>query len=212
MKVPRRAAYFDSKRPGGHNPFLRHNIPTEAYALAQHSQPKLPPNTHQTLISFNLKGTVTDAVCPLPTKLLLKPLKTRGGSPALGGKPKYTWLTSFPSTRPVFVTPYVTVHAVWNRFAGPPGEFCAGDEMTGGAEEVEVALAPPVDVLLLVDMVLLAVGVAVGVAAVLEAPCEVDEVPDVDCCFRVPDCRATDAGAEDAEGAADETARFCDPL
>ena len=157
------------------------------------------------LISFNLKGTETDVVSPLRTKLLSKPRKTRGGSPAFDGNPRYTWLTSFPSTLPVFFTAYVTVHAVWNKFAGPPGEVWAGDEIAGGAEEVAVALPETVDVLLPVIEVF-AVAAAVTVAFLAaEKAVNVDEGPGIWCL----DCNVAEAEALDA--AADGTARLCEP-
>ena len=106
--------------------------------------------------------------------------------PALLGKPRYNWLTSFPSTLPVLVTSYDTVIAVSKRLAGPPGDVCAGDEITGGADMVAVALPETVDVPFMVPLawpVLERVpvafpGAAVGaadLAAVPEALCAAED-------------------------------------
>ena len=108
--------------------------------------------THQILISFVLNGIDTVTVCPLLINDRSNPLNTRGGSPALLGKPRYSWLTSFPSTLPVLVTSYDTVITVSNRLAGPPGDVCAGDEITGGADMVAVALPETVDVPFMVPL------------------------------------------------------------
>lgn len=136
-------------------------------------------STHQILISFTLSGTCTVVDCPRLIKLLSNPRNTRGGCCALGGKPRYTWLTSFPSTLPVFVILYEIVHAVWNKFAGPPGDVCAGEEIAGGAEEVAVAL-PGEDVLFAVAVALalwtalLLVAFATAVGAAGTAPDRLD--------------------------------------
>ena len=34
VNVPRRAAYFDSKRPGGYDPFLRHHVPNKTTSIS----------------------------------------------------------------------------------------------------------------------------------------------------------------------------------
>ena len=61
-------------------------------------------------------------------------------------------LTSFPSTLPVLVTSYDIVITVSKRLAGPPGDVCAGDEITGGVDMVAVALPETVDVPFMVPL------------------------------------------------------------
>jgi hypothetical protein len=227
VNIPRRAAYFDSERPGGYDPLLRHHIPIQL--RAQHSKTSGHKNTtHQILISFVLKGIDTDTVSPFLMNVLLNPRNTRGDSAEPDGKPKYTWLTSFPSILPVFVTLYETVRAVSKRLAGPPGDVCAGNEMTGGADMVAVALPESVGVLfmlpeaVMVPVTLAGAAVDAGLMPDPEALCAAeDEATGMD--ITGADCLADDtaglgvaaeawiASEPEADAAAD-TPRLPDPL
>jgi len=100
--IPRRVPTWTVNGPEGTSHFLRDHVPTDAQqGKGRHHQ---HADTHHTLMSFSRNGTCTVVVCPPFKKLLSKPRSTFGGDLAPAGKPRYTWLTSWPSVCPVFVT------------------------------------------------------------------------------------------------------------
>ena len=97
---------------------------------------------------------------------------------------------------------YSTVHVVWNRLAGPPGDVCAGEEMTGGADEVAVELPDWVDVLF-VSAVALALGIAAPVAFATDGEGigfrAADDTAEADDAWPTPDERAPFGVADDGD-------------
>ena len=111
------------------------------------------------LTSFRRSPASITPVSPASKYTRSNSRSTFGGCAAAGGNARYTCATSCAPAAPVFVSAKRTVHSASNRRVGPPGCVFAGEEIAGGAEPVDVAVADAV----LLDRMMLAVAVAVAV-------------------------------------------------